>query len=299
MVYREVLARDEDVGFGRSNRYWPEDFKSNHRVGARVNKDRINILLVNKQVYEEASQILYNERFFKAQINMYGIDVSGAAFEEDRYAKFIPPKRMSEIRNLEICINTYALFYFRQPCFERMAQKLLLENITVFYYKVASHFQNLKNIIIKLPCHCLWFPPIAQCVTRQECEQMLRPLLGLRASNSVTFQCHQNTANELKEDFDKLTAIFKSPSPVEEVLPFRRACVDLRDKAAPMLRATKDRIPGVELALAFWEANEVLAEDGPFGTRFQEFLRHRVNVETLLLQWRARYGGPIKIETRD
>lgn len=298
MVYTQALARDQDVGFGLWYKYWSVEFTGKRRMGGPVNKDRINILLVNKQVYEEASKVLYSERFFKAQINMAGIDISGAPFEEDPYAGYIPPKRISEIRNLEICINTYSLVEFRHTFLERMGPKLLLENVSVFYYKVASHFRDLKNIVIKLPCRCLWDPPIDECITRQDCEEFLRPLLRLRASNSIKFECHHNTANELKEVLDNTTATFRSSNPVGEVSHFQRTCVDLRDKAAPMLRKTKDRVPRAELALAFWEANELLADDEPSVAREQEFWRHVLNVETLLLHWQPEPAF-IEIELRD
>lgn len=60
MLYRELLGIYHDDGFGVEARYWQA---SRQRIGARVNEDCVYIFLVERQIYDDVSGILYSERF--------------------------------------------------------------------------------------------------------------------------------------------------------------------------------------------------------------------------------------------
>lgn len=239
-IYFEVLVPDQHHMYFD---YGPRNVPSSLKGRGDSEKNRTNLLLANKQIYKESSQVLYEERFFKTWIDMGNIEFGGALSDSPCRKVYTPP-RLPEIRNLEIYVNMSKLpparFVFRHVDFKR-----LVDHFTLACYEIKSQCHNLRNLTITVPCQAYIIdtrirrvqrtPVKADCIQVHEFKRLLRPLRMLRVSRNFTLRCHCQSTLQLKPVIDPLASVIRSSDPVERVWDDQARWHELRARAMPFL----------------------------------------------------------------
>ncbi|KAL8717876.1 MAG: hypothetical protein Q9225_004929 [Loekoesia sp. 1 TL-2023] len=246
LIYREALMPDGECGFMSPTKLvrkeervqlWPgtgplkEIWCGNEKLGINYEND-INLLLVNKQVRQEALKILHEARFLRVQMNEKFVNLNP-------HRRFIPPHYFSKICNLEICINNLKLLGFTHIYDGRVPIRTLASHLAMFCYEVASRCQTMRNLAVSIPCTRKYgiehIKRIDCRVTANEFEELIRPIRLIRALRSIELKWQCNEARELKPIFDRLTAVVKSSDRNKDLSEKEKAWIGVRVKAEPLM----------------------------------------------------------------
>lgn len=268
LIYRKVLIPDSECAFmsptklireEESFQLWPgigplkEIWCGNEKLGINYEND-INLLVVNKQIRQEALKILHEARFLRIQMNDKFINLNP-------HRKFTPPHYFSKICNLEICINNLKLLGFTNCYDGRVGIQTLASHLAMFCYEVASRCQKLRNLVVNIPCVCNH----AACsignikgincrVSTRDFKELIKPIRLIRALRSIELKWQCSKARELEHIFDRLTAVVKSSDRNRDLSEKEKAWVGLGIEAEPLMKMMGG--PQEELRLGWCRIND-------------------------------------------
>ncbi|KAL8752780.1 MAG: hypothetical protein Q9184_005628, partial [Pyrenodesmia sp. 2 TL-2023] len=233
MIYREILAPATNTPI--RNFIVPAEDIRIYRNVIRTPKEHLAILLTNKQISAEASDVLYELCSVKMQIAIYGHDRRGAVPQN---ASVDHPFR--RLRNVEIEFDTWLYTHPLSSWWIVEATRSLAILCDEIVYQGAS----LKNLILKVPCLCKAEPKVLRarykpsgesCIKVDDFERITEPLRRLKASHSIALQCSCDNRNEILPAFDRLAAEVRSGGTVQTASCEEMVWLGLRRKAEPCL----------------------------------------------------------------
>jgi hypothetical protein len=127
-IYRFLIPSDRTIAFTPSHVPRGDDYRTPPAYNAKVEDDKsfffnsnptpvklfisTNLFLVNRQIYREASDILYHENIFRftithAPARMYGCCIRVGPYEPNLGRKFpmLQPSAASRIKRMDLCVS--------------------------------------------------------------------------------------------------------------------------------------------------------------------------------------------------
>ncbi|KAL8684721.1 MAG: hypothetical protein Q9218_008167 [Villophora microphyllina] len=205
-------------------------------------KSQDSLLYLNKLIHNEAIEILYSHRYFKAHIGSY-LDIHGFRIMSERFQVFPhqSPVWMKKVRNLKVTFNedVFLIASLRaSPGMVALASAREFRYMTCLCHEIARNCPGLERVVVEVPCPCsrrqqqnqgieaaedhhrsnvAEVRPVRNCITAEGLEHMLAPLRRVRVSRSITFNCRCRSIAKLQPVFDNLGVIMRSITlPVQE-----------------------------------------------------------------------------------
>ena len=224
-----------EVGrLGRATRYEMYDPDYVNAIVQRLSS--INLLLVNKQVHDEASEILFKVRFLSIRIDREFLGLN-------LYRSFTAPSWLSKIRNLNISIDTEWLLLFWQggKGYRVLQVNLVVCHLAMFASHIVSHCPELENVIVDMACphqpRNAGKATIAYgCMTAEELERLfgaIRVFRNLRKIELKVSQCKWPA--EIKAIFTPLTAVTTRAGCAKGLSEEEKYWLAVWDKAEPLM----------------------------------------------------------------
>ncbi|KAL8925708.1 MAG: hypothetical protein Q9208_003391 [Pyrenodesmia sp. 3 TL-2023] len=178
----------------------------------------VGLLLANKKVHSEASDVLYDSCFVKARIGFSASNIHGIKTESPKTGSLVTPPGFHLLRNIEILI---LIPPWRLSTPSSFGASTLRRNLGILAKELACRCPKLRTVIVKVRCRCaLQLEPTVEdrcrrtgkkkvptsCVPAKFLEGVIQPLGRVRPSRSIEWEGECKTAAELKPIFKRLFA---------------------------------------------------------------------------------------------
>ncbi|KAL8672033.1 MAG: hypothetical protein Q9168_003485 [Polycauliona sp. 1 TL-2023] len=241
MIYQEIVLSAEDTFLARS---WVEHYcgpvlpKDSVTDKKRKQKrdDALNLMLTNKQIRLEASEILSEGRFLQSTIGFSWfskVDDDMVKVAADEIQMCPPTQLLQSSRNFKVILPS--LWYDMQDPLHAGHSRILQEEgayaqkLDVFCTNIASKVSQTKHIDVYLPCYCssddyksnaefrhLYGLHKERCFPTTGLTRVLAPLRKLRARHIRFVQeCKSRHIAELHAIFQDITTVVQSSTPAD------------------------------------------------------------------------------------
>ncbi|KAL8920852.1 MAG: hypothetical protein Q9208_006024 [Pyrenodesmia sp. 3 TL-2023] len=228
MIYREIFLPEENTPI--RNFIVPAEDIRIYRNVTRTEKKHLAILLTNKEIKEEALDVLYEVCPVKLRIAIYEHNLHGAVPQN---ASVDHPFR--RLRNVEIELDTWLYTLPLSSWWTVEATR----SLAIFSDEMVYQGARLKNVVIRVPYPCEPEPEVVNdepCMKAEDFERITEPLRRLKGSGSITLQCSCENRSDILPAFDRLSSKMRDGRGVQKASSCdEMVWLGLRRKAEPYL----------------------------------------------------------------
>lgn len=160
----------------------------------------VGLLLTNKQIHSEASDVLYEACFVKARIGFPASNIHGIKTESPIPGFLVTPPGFRLLRNIEIEILAPL---WRLGTRSSFGASTLRKNLWMLSNELVCRCPNLRTVVVKVRCRCgLEIEPMftnslhytgtrtvpTSCVPPKFLEDVIQPLGRIRPSRSIEWE---------------------------------------------------------------------------------------------------------------
>ncbi|KAL8851717.1 MAG: hypothetical protein Q9221_003327 [Calogaya cf. arnoldii] len=241
MIYREVMLTNENEKDMKRDWTWYVFKQTEEAKEMRKSKRKAaeNWLLTNRQLNFEASKVLTEERYHRANLTGCPINTLRIETVDDelqlRYSSW--SQLYSTVRNLELTVaemfNQYGPYGPTDLDVVLKSDDIDVKQADIFCNDLVSHCGRLQNLVVYLPCQCSrehntghqagTSPPVVEgkdrtkrCFPVERLKGYLAPLRRLRAQRlRFVHKCKSPVIAEIQPILQSLVATVQSSNPIE------------------------------------------------------------------------------------
>ncbi|KAI4241183.1 MAG: hypothetical protein L6R40_004719 [Gallowayella cf. fulva] len=235
MVYREFVSPPKDDAELKRWFHWENSLEARNKERERERQeesDATNLLLTNRQISGEASDILWRYRYFESQVESSAVGLQGRIFGP-RLCCIPSLDVLPKLRNILITLGSANLDSQLTTFTHIHGHSLATKFLGLLSNDLASHSAHLNNVTVYLPCWCqhdhLYH---GRCFAVDGIERLLAPLGRIRA-RSLRFvcDCKRPMVSELQPVIEDLAAIVQSTEPAEPLSSQHTKWMSIRQEA--------------------------------------------------------------------